>query len=65
METNFKFEDPLDEIYAIREKISAEYGHDITRFINAMREQYRDVGALGFKLASMPIVKPHIKRYSA
>ena len=42
MESKWKYDDPLEEIYAIRRKISAQYGHDIRRIAEAAKEWRRD-----------------------
>ena len=47
--------DPLEEIYAIRQKISARYGHDPDRFFQAMLEKHKDDEAKGFKYVRLPI----------
>ena len=52
-----KFNDPMEEIYAIRQQISAQYGHDIDRYMEAMRERHRDDEARGVKYVRLPIVR--------
>ena len=42
-----KYQDPLEEIYAVRQMISAEYGHDIRRLANAMNKKTAKAEALG------------------
>lgn len=37
-----QFETPIDEIYRIRQEISASYGHDPKIFFQAMREKQRE-----------------------
>ena len=54
-----KYEDPLEEIYAIRREISEQYGHDIHRIFEAAREWQREQEAHGvkFNFARLPIVR--------
>lgn len=55
MEIDMKAYDPvLEEIYAIRRKISERYGHDIHRYVAAMRELHKDDEANGIKYAHLP-----------
>ena len=57
MESEWNFEDPIDEIYAIRQKISSQYGHDIHRlFADAEAWRKRDEAA-GFKYVRLPIAR--------
>lgn len=42
-----KYNDPMEEIYAIRRMISEEYGHDIYRYAAAIREKDARAKALG------------------
>ena len=37
----FNTDDPMDEIYAIRRKISAKYGHDVHRLAAAAHERMK------------------------
>lgn len=39
MENEWDYEDPIDEIYAIRRMISERYGHDVRRIAAAARER--------------------------
>ncbi len=54
-----KYEDPLEEIYAIRREISEQYGHDIHRIFEAAREWQREQEAHGvkFNFVRLPIVR--------
>ncbi len=52
-----KYEDPLEEIYAIRREISEQYGHDIHRIFEAARESQRKAEAAGVKFVRLPIVR--------
>ena len=42
-----KFNDPMEEIYAIRRIISEEYGHDVWRYGAAIRQKEARAKALG------------------
>ncbi len=42
-----KYKDPMEEIYAIRRKISAEYDHDIHKIFDAVRKKSARAKALG------------------
>jgi len=53
MENEWNFEDPLEEIYAIRHKISSEYGHDANRMFEAMIERQRASEASGRKIVRL------------
>ncbi len=58
MEIDMNAYDPvLEEIYAIRRKISERYGHDIHRYIEAMRELHKDDEAKGIKYVRLPIAR--------
>ena len=58
MEHEFNFEDPLDEIYAIRAKISAKYGHDVWRIAQAARERkLRDEATGRRRYVRLPIAR--------
>ena len=54
-----KYENPLEEIYAIRREISEQHGHDIHRIFEAAREWQREQEALGvkFNFARHPVVR--------
>ena len=56
--TDPKYDDPLEEVYAIRREISEQYGHDIHRIFVAAREWQREQEAHGvkFNFARLPIV---------
>ena len=57
--TDPKYEDPLEEVYAIRREISEQYGHDIHRLFEGLREWQREQEANGvkFNFAHLPIVR--------
>ncbi len=58
MEIDMNAYDPvLEEIYAIRRKISERYGHDIHRYVAAMRELHKDDEAKGIKYVRLPIAR--------
>ena len=57
MRNDLEYEDPIDEIYAIRKELSAEYGHDLNRiFADADAWRKRDEAA-GFKYVRLPIAR--------
>lgn len=39
-----KDENPIEEVWRIRDEISAEYGHDVHRLFAALREQEKKHG---------------------
>ena len=47
--TDPKYQDPLEEVYAIRREISEQYGHDIHRLVEGLREWQREQEANGVK----------------
>ena len=47
----------LEEVYAIRRKISEQYGHDIDRYFAAMLERHKDDEAKGIKYVRLPIAR--------
>ena len=54
MENEWSFDDPIDEIYAIRRKISAQFGNDLRRIAEAAREwRHRDEAA-GVQYVHLP-----------
>jgi len=58
MEIDMNAYDPvLEEIYAIRRKISERYGHDIHRYVAAMRELHKDDEAKGIKYVRLPTAR--------
>ena len=57
MENEWNYEDPLDEIYAIRRKISAQFGNNIRRIAEAAKEWRKRDEAAGFKYVSLPIAR--------
>ena len=44
---NPKYQDPLEEIYAVRQMISAEYDHDIRKLSEAMAQKTARAEARG------------------
>ena len=44
--------DPMDEVYAVRRKLSARYGHDARKLFEAMIERQRASAARGRKVVS-------------
>ena len=58
MEIDMKAYDPvMEEIYAIRRRISERYGHDIHRYVAAMRELHKNDEAKGIKYVRLPIAR--------
>ena len=47
----------LEEIYAIRRKISEQYGHNVYRLAEAVAERQRMAGARGRKYVRLPIAR--------
>ena len=54
---NEAYDDPLDEVYAIRRRISAKYGNDIHRIFAAAREEQRRAEARGVRYVRLPIAR--------
>lgn len=51
-------EDPImDEVYAVRRKISERYGHDIHRLFEAMRQRKARDEANGIHYVKLPIAR--------
>ena len=51
-------EDPImDEVYAVRRKISERYGHDIHRLSEAMRQRKANDEANGIHYVKLPIAR--------
>ena len=57
MENNWDYEDPMDEIYAIRRKISAQFGNNIRKIAEAAKEWRRQDEASGRKYVSLPTAR--------
>ena len=58
MEINMAAYDPvLEEIYAIRRKISEQYGHNVYRLAEAIAERQRMAEAKGRKYVRLPIAR--------
>lgn len=50
--------DPMEELYAIRQKLSAKYGHDVWRIAEAARERMlRDEATGRRKYVRLPIAR--------
>ena len=45
--TDPKYEDPMEELYAIRRQISTEYNHDIHKLCEALREKEAHAKSMG------------------
>ena len=54
---NESYDDPLDEVYAIRRRISAKYGNDIHLILAASREEQRRAEARGVQYVRLPIAR--------
>ena len=50
-----KYQDPVEEVYAIRRAVSAKYGHDVYRLAEAIAAQQREAEAKGRKYVRLPI----------
>ena len=59
MATEWKYEDPIEEIYAIRRQISEECGHDVNRLFDIMLEERRmaERNGIRVKYANLPIAR--------
>ena len=57
MEDDIIYKDPIEEIYALRAKISTKYGHSSDRYFNAMIERHKDDEAKGIKYVRLPIAR--------
>ena len=58
MEIDMNAYDPvLEEIYAIRRKISERYGHNVYRLAEAVAERQRMAEAKGRKYIRLPVVR--------
>lgn len=59
MNSNVRYDDPLDEIYAIRREISERCGHDVDRLFALMSEKQRQDESRGIHItfARLPIVR--------
>ena len=58
MEIDMNAYDPvLEEIYAIRRKISERYGHNVYRLAEAVAERQRMAEATGRKYVSLPVAR--------
>ena len=56
--TALTLEDPvMDEVYAVRRKISERYGHDVHRLFEAMRQRKAKDEAKGIRYVELPIVR--------
>ena len=49
--------DPIEEIYSIRHKISARFGHNVYRLAEAIAAQQRAEEAKGRKYIRLPIAR--------
>ena len=58
MNAYLNLEDPImDEVYAVRRKISERYGHDINRIAEAMRQRKVRDEANGIRYVRLPIAR--------
>ena len=58
MEIDMNAYDPvLEEIYAIRRKISERYGHNVYRLAEAVVERQRMAAAKGRKYIRLPVAR--------
>lgn len=52
-----KYKDPMEELYAIRRQISAQYGHDVHKVFTAACKRQQEEEARGVKYIRLPIVR--------
>ena len=57
MNENWDYDDPIDEIYAIRRKISEQYGHDVNRYFDAMIARQSESESQGAAFVRLPIAR--------
>ena len=57
MKTEWNYADPLDEVFAIRRELSAEYGHDLDRIFADGNAWRKCDEAAGFKYVRLPIAR--------
>jgi len=57
MNSDVRCFDPMEEVYAIRRKMSAQYGHDVRRLAEAAKEWMRRDQAEGRVYVRLPIVR--------
>lgn len=54
MTENLEFEDPIEEVYAVRRKISLRYGNNIRKIVAAARERMKQDESEGRVYVSFP-----------
>jgi len=57
MRERTKYDDPMEEIYAIRKRISEECGHSIDRLVKMLAGQRQIDEANGVRYVNLPIVR--------
>jgi len=57
MNENIVYEDPMEEIYAIRKQISEECGHSIDRLFELLAGQRKIDESNGIRYINLPIVR--------
>lgn len=58
MNKKVEYADPMEEVYAVRAKISERYGHDVWRIAQSARERMlRDEATGRRKYVRLPIVR--------
>ena len=57
MTENWNYDDPIDEIYAIRRKISEQYGHDVNCYFDAMIARQSESESHGAAFVRLPIAR--------
>ncbi len=57
--TELDFADPIDWVYEVRRRVSERYGHDIDRYMNALRTKRSRDEAKGIRVtyARLPIAR--------
>ena len=57
MDNKFDYEDPIDEVYAIRRKIASQFGYSIRRIAEAAKEWRKRDEASGRKYVKLPTAR--------
>ncbi len=60
-----KHDDLLEELYAVRQQISAEYGHDIRKLCEAGRKREAEAKALGMTYAEYCLYQLRLRQSAA
>lgn len=57
-----QYDDLMEELYAIRRQISAEYGHDVRKICEAGRKREAEAKALGMTYAEYCLQQLRLRR---